>query len=86
MSMLPSYNFSFNKIYKKSPFYRKKLKFFMVYRYQLTSTIFKKINFFYDNPKARKSFGEESRKIAENLNYRFIAKRFIKSIDFKEKL
>ncbi len=50
-----------------------------------SETIAQKINFFYDNPDAGISFGDESRKIAENLNYKYIAERFISSFDIEEK-
>ena len=45
-----------------------------------------KIKYFYENPEAKILFGKESRKIAENLNYRFIAKKFISSLGIKNKI
>ena len=47
--------------------------------------IAKKINFFYDNQDARISFGDESRKIAENLNYKYIAEILIRSLNIEKK-
>lgn len=43
-----------------------------------------KIKYFYDNPEEKLSFGKESRKIAESLNYRFIAEKFINTLEIKK--